>query len=270
MISFKLFFENLGQKHAIPNSPRSQRKQNQKDTYRRKAAESFSKMKDLLEKMGYVVKGEDEYTNEYGPYHMRPGKYIRMANMNKFDKIGQPKNLPKNYYKALFILAHEVGHSLQYVGDTNVQKSDFADRHIDTSYYSNRNNKYDVPTGKRTYELSKQLDIIYHEIDAWIRGLEFIPKELQGSYKEYAKFPLQGYLGRLIKYKVTLEELEDFPELGERLNVMDFNVEDLPQEFRGKQQTKKDFRLNGQVRSANRQQRSQDDKKALEDLLAGL
>jgi len=101
--------------------------------------------------------------------------------------VGPLSKIP--YVRVLFTKAHEVGHVLQWNEDTN-----------ETHYFEKQYNS--IMNAKTPEEALKIEDInsFWRELDAWARGLEFIPDEFKSEYKKYAQRCYRSYQDHSIGY----------------------------------------------------------------------
>jgi len=184
--SFNTFYEKFSfDPREWFTSPEVQKKLTQNEIsmnlkYRRSAHENFKKLKDVTSKLGYTI-------------HKHPYDYQN----TKKRKIGLMKPNPKDYgasdipyINVLFTLAHEVGHALQ-VDYTKEIRSDF--------YTVWRDEYIKSPKGINDEELIS-LEKLYYELDAWVRGMEYIPTELKAQYKKYAYGAYKTYMRKFPKY----------------------------------------------------------------------
>jgi hypothetical protein len=172
MKSFSVFFENLGVKHTQPDSARSQRKKKKLDNIKEKVSKNMKDIRNILKTMGYNLKKAD-YS-----YTTRKDKLVAIEKIRSWRTIPEYK---QKYVSALFILAHETGHTLQWGNDNKQKLFDFF---FQKTYSAND----DTEKSKLNH-----LEKMYYEIDAWVLGLQFIPDFMRPSYKRYAISNLKTY-----------------------------------------------------------------------------
>lgn len=192
MISFNQYFEerfSLNPKKWF--SPKVEQIINQEDlklrsNARKQAVKYIPMLKKILRERGYTLhKNDFAYTN-------RSDKKLALSKSDSREKkvYDDPvNNLP--YIRTLFTLAHEVGHVLQWDEETNTKENfeNFFQEVISTK----RNNPW------KEQEI-RSLHKLWYELDAWVKGMEFIPMEYKRQYKQYAYKAYGSYMDKLPKY----------------------------------------------------------------------
>jgi hypothetical protein len=202
MESFSVFFENLGFKHAQPDSARSQKKKKKLENIREKVSKNIKDIRNILKTMGYNLKKAD-YSHT-----IRKNKLVAIEKIRWLPHV---PNYKQKYVSALFTLAHETGHTLQW-GDDDKKK--FFDFFFQKTYSAND----DTEKIKLTH-----LKQMYYEIDAWVLGLQFIPDFMRPSYKAYAISNLRSYSAAKPKEIVY----SDYPYLKDAMDQMRITDSDL-------------------------------------------
>lgn len=144
---------------------------------------NIRKLKYVLKEMGYVVHKHDF------AYHLKKDRKIGISKSDIYEK--SPQKIP--YVKALFTLAHEVGHALQWEPGTDLQynfKELWAKQLAQSQF---------IQRGLTDKALEDQIRL-YYELDAWVRGMQFIPIRLKAQYKKYAYWSYKTYMHRHPKY----------------------------------------------------------------------
>ena len=196
MDSFEIFYEkfSLNPKNWF-QSPEVKRKLREQEIAmrandRRHARENIKKLKDLLKSKGYLI-----YRSDIGSYSARKSRMIGLSDQDiTYDKRKYTGSLSLAYIRALFTLAHEVGHALQW--DDGTDKEERFDEFHDQVLNAKNDDPEQV---KYILDLQK----IWYELDAWDKGMEFIPIELKPQYKKYAYNNYQTYMDRLPRYYRT-------------------------------------------------------------------
>lgn len=156
---------------------------------RRHARENISKLKNVLKTKGYTIHKSDN-----GSYTLRNGRLLGLSKDDIVtDKTKYTGSLSIPYIRVLFTLAHEVGHVLQW--DDNDKKTKF-----DEFYIQVKNLKTKDPEAEQNL---LTLQKVWYELDAWVKGMEFIPVELKPQYKKYAYKYYTMYMDGLSKYYRT-------------------------------------------------------------------
>ena len=153
---------------------------------RRHARENIKKLKDLLKSKGYII-----HKSDYS-YTVRKDRKVGLSNKdiitNDMNKYQGSLSIP--YIRTLFTLAHEVGHVLQWTDNDKKERFDeFFKQQMETRR----------STPWRENELL-HLHKMYYELDAWVKGMEFIPVELKPQYKKYAYDSYKTYMKKLPKH----------------------------------------------------------------------
>lgn len=182
-----------------------------------KATIAFAKLTRLLTDMGYTV---GKTNDKDGSYHGNAGdiKIIGVA-PTKFKKKMQYIDDPVlsiEQMRQLFVLAHEAGHAHQYENGKKIALPEFAKLLVDMTEEN--------PAQREA--IRKHVDtlyIIWEEIDAWVKGMQFIPEEYQDKYKQYA---LTSYRTYLQHYGESYFKLE--PLIAELLRKMDYERHSMP------------------------------------------
>jgi hypothetical protein len=138
----------------------------------------------VLKQRGYSIHKHDF------SYTVRKDRKVGLENAKSEDTkyiVGPFSKIP--YVRVLFTKAHEVGHVLQWNEDTN-ETHDF-----EKQYNS-------IMNAKTPEEALKIEDInsLWRELNAWARGLAFIPDEFKVEYKKYAKKCYGTYQDHHISY----------------------------------------------------------------------
>lgn len=190
MISFEDYFEERFSINPMDwfKSPEVKRRLREQEVAlrekdRRHSREYILQLKNLLKSKGYTIHKADF------AYTVRGG---RKVGLSKKDTMEPDKN-PK-YIRALFTLAHEVGHILQW--DDSTDKKEKFDEFYDQIQSTQSTNPEKVDTILHIQKL-------WYELDAWVKGMEFIPMELQLRYKNYAYRSYLTYMETLPRYYRT-------------------------------------------------------------------
>lgn len=182
---------------------------------RKGASENIKKLKAVLKKYNYDIgKGESNY-HQYRFSDDPSKKALRLA-PHRDDPAYLKKNLGKDnipYVKVLFTLAHEVGHALQWDHDTDEMER--FDDFFDEVWAEKRKATMTGMTDeiKSAIETIQHIHKMWYEINAWVKGLEYIPKELTEKYKKYAIY----YLFTYMKDENPLKYYIDNPTLRQEL-----------------------------------------------------
>ncbi|MBF0207895.1 MAG: hypothetical protein HQK53_13510, partial [Oligoflexia bacterium] len=128
------------------------------------------KLKKLLKDKGYTV-------HKHGfSYTMRKDRKLGISpgdSSRERENYKEPLlNIP--YIRTLFTLAHEVGHVLQWDDETDTREKfdEFLNQRANAEYLETQN--------------LENLHKLWYELDAWIKGMQFIPVEYKRQYKQYA------------------------------------------------------------------------------------
>lgn len=196
---------------------------------------AFNNIVNILRDMGYTLIKDDS------SYQMRVGRKI---------SVGEPSRMWYDKNKeALFTLAHEFAHALQWKypdpKDKDIKLSDFKnfdrfqerEEELKVSPFASRGDTFN-PTANLIHsdnvnKLAKSLKKIWYELDAWVGGLEYIPKDLHPEYKHFLKEYLNTYFNA-IPQGIEVD-FNDFEHLTDMMNALDYTVEDLPPRFQGLQ-----------------------------------
>ena len=198
MIPFNLYYERFNIMNLFPKLKKRlfDKTVRNRQEVRAHARENIAKLKDVLKKDGYTIqKSEDGRT-----FTVRRTRRMVLTSPKQEDK-GLRSTVKIPYLKTWFTLAHEVGHVLQWqAGRPDVDKrtneyislvKDFNIRKTTTSNIRNLEPK-----------LWQELDELYNfhlELDAWVRGLQFIPPQYHKMYKQYAKVMYNTYKSPIVK-----------------------------------------------------------------------
>jgi hypothetical protein len=164
-----------------------QNEKRMRENARKQAHVYIPKLKQILKSQGYKIhKNEFAYTTRK---ERKLGLSPKDAGKDTTKYTDPVLNIP--YIKTLFTLAHEVGHVLQWDNETNTKHNfkEFYDTQVDAE----KENPY------------KRLDLehihkLWYELDAWIRGMEFIPVEYKSLYKKYAYSAYTTYMNKSPKF----------------------------------------------------------------------
>jgi hypothetical protein len=198
MIPFNLYYERFNILNLFPKLKKRLFDKTVRDRQevRAHARENIMKLKDVLKKDGYTIqKSDDSYT-------VRRTREMKLNSPRGESNFRTSVSIP--YLKVWFTLAHEVGHVLQFQDG----KPEIA-RRIDeySSLVKDFNTrKTTVPSIRQLEpELWSELEELYNfwsELDAWIRGLQFIPVQYQPMYKRYAKAMYNTYKSSIVKQQM--------------------------------------------------------------------
>ena len=188
MMSFLEFLtEKLGVKHLTPDGKRKSRKEQQQKNNRQIIIQNISKIKDILDDLGYLLKK--------GDYDHTVRRY-RLVALSRRKQWTLPKHAyDKKYISNLFALAHETGHAMQWVGNKE-EKFDY--------FFSLIQNAKSEDERKEL----KHLEQMFYEIDGWVKGKQFIPRYLLNSYFKEAEISLQTYMKHPLDYYRQFDYLE--------------------------------------------------------------
>lgn len=214
MISYNLYFEAFNLRSLFRSS--TAKKLAEEDLKKRKqealsgARENFIKLKTLLRDQGYsIIKSDD------GSWMHRKNMQVGLdkpSNEARFAKIDIP------FLKVLFTLAHETGHALQWeTGKREKTMEKLDELHSMISDHGTRQVSYQGLPQKQPYwwkHLTELYDFWY-EIDAWLKGMKFIPPKYIPLYKQYAKKCYMTYATPLVRRNLSRYILE--------LKMLDFN-----------------------------------------------
>jgi hypothetical protein len=176
MESFELYFEkNFLSRFFIDKDA----EQLLSEKTRRTASVYIKQLKDILKQKGYTI-----HKHSFA-YTVRKD---RKVGLSKKDTADYPynkemKHLNKKYIKTLFTLAHEVGHVLQWNDETDMKQrfEEFFDERQKLS-------------SEVEFKKLQNLQIVWYELDAWVKGMEFIPIEFKPEYKKYALYYYTTYI----------------------------------------------------------------------------
>lgn len=169
------------------------------------ARENFIKLKNLLASREYrIIKSEDE-----GNYHLRKTRTIGLTSAK--NNLMNLKNEP-TFLRVLFTLAHETGHALQWTEDgSKIRLTDKMDEMYDHLLRINNTTPswtdleaQDQPQWNRLTELYD----FWYELDAWIKGMKFIPPAYHNMYKKYAQQCYSTYMTHYVKKNLSRFILE--------------------------------------------------------------
>lgn len=142
------------------------------------------KLKKLLKDKGYTIHkhGYSYTTRKERKLGISPNDTSREIKGYKEPLL----NIP--YIRTLFTLAHEVGHVLQWDDETNTKEKfdEFSTELFDANHYK----KMDL----------ESLHKLWYELDAWVKGMQFIPVEYKRQYKQYAHRAYQTYMHKFPRY----------------------------------------------------------------------
>jgi hypothetical protein len=158
----------------------------EREEVRKKCLVTIKKLKDIAKVDGYkMIKDEFAYTS-------RTERTIALSKTESREEFKDPL-LTIPYVKVMFTLAHEVGHTKQWMDEDNKhQARDFFHQELDTM-----RSKKDV---KHLHHIQK----LWYELDAWVKGMDYIPSEFVDIYKKYALDSYQTYMDK--KAKTYLKE----------------------------------------------------------------
>lgn len=162
---------------------------------RKSASESFRRLKETLRKGGYTT---HRYYKDYTQFST---KTLGLSKLRDEKKPITTLNHNKVYLRVLFTMAHEVGHTLQWSYD-----DDIAD-YVQVGFKEFIQEVRDAG-GHQSANMSelKHMFRMYLEIDAWVRGMEYIPRNLIVPYKEYARACIATYRDHIpAVYKNTMK-----------------------------------------------------------------
>ena len=103
-------------------------------------------------------------------------------------------------------MAHEVGHVLQWQDEDNTQ----------VRFMEFYNQKFNEPHNRWLPHIHK----LWYELDAWGRGMEYIPLEYREEYKQYAYYAYKTYMDALPDVYAGEMMLRN---LLQKLNVQKYN-----------------------------------------------
>jgi len=138
----------------------------------------------ILKQRGYSI-----HKHEFA-YTIRCDRKVGLDNpKNKKGQyiVGPNSKIP--YVRVLFTKAHEVGHVLQFDETKNETYT------LDTKVARILNAK----TLKEA-DMLRHIHEFWDELDAWARGLAFIPPEFKREYKKYAKKCYSSYQDHSISF----------------------------------------------------------------------
>lgn len=187
MESFELYYEkfSLNPRNWFV-SPEERERIQQQDNILRANARKYAhiyipKLKQILKQSGYSI-------HKHGfAYTSRRDRKLGLAVKDSHEKFNDPV-LSIPYIKTLFTLAHEVGHVLQWDDETNT-------KHRREEFLKHEGEAEQESPYKRL-EL-EELHRLWYELDAWVRGMQFIPVEYKPKYKQYA---YKAYTSYMIKF----------------------------------------------------------------------
>ncbi len=190
MESFDIYYEkfSLNPKHWFisPDEKRHIDQENKKlkDQARKNAHIYIPKLKQILKQEGYTIHKHDF------SYTTRKQRKLGLSTKDGKEEY-KDSILSIPYIKVLFTLAHEVGHVLQW--DTETDTKYRFEEFYEAQKEAERENPY------------KRLDLenihkLWYELDAWVRGMQFIPIEYKQQYKQYAFKAYKTYMTKVPKY----------------------------------------------------------------------
>lgn len=158
-----------------------------KDQARRNAHIYIPKLKQVLKDNGYII-----HKHGYS-YTSRKEKTLGLSpsDSSREDYKYKDPVLTIPYIKVLFTLAHEVGHILQWDTETNTKYK------FEEFYEAQKEAEKESPYKRLDLEIIHKL---WYELDAWVRGMQFIPIELKPQYKQYAYRAYRTYMTKVPKY----------------------------------------------------------------------
>lgn len=156
-----------------------------KERARKNAVKYIPMLKTTLRDKGYTI-----HKHGYA-YTVRGSRKVGLStdDARVGDKSFQ-NELTLPYIKVLFTLAHEVGHTLQWSDDDT--KENFED------FFKAQKEAEKIDPYKRL-EL-ESLHKLWYELDAWVKGMQFIPNELRQKYKQYAYHSYTSYMKKIPQY----------------------------------------------------------------------
>ena len=156
-----------------------------KEDARKKASLYIPKLKQILKDRGYSIHKHDF------AYTVRKDRKLGLSKkdtMGDKTKYSNPLN-NINYIKAWFSLAHETGHVLQWNEETDTNEK------FDEFFQEIREKKFEFDK-----EQVLHIHKLWYELDAWVKGMSFIPSEYRSAYKQYAFNSYKTYMNRSPKY----------------------------------------------------------------------
>jgi hypothetical protein len=194
MISFQEYYEekfSLNPKKWFISPEEKARIKREDDKLRSNARKNahiyIPKLKQILKQEGYTI-----HKHDYS-YTARKDKKLGLS---PTDSSREPMNYKEPllnipYIKTLFTLAHEVGHVLQWDNENNTR--------------IRFNEFYAAQSSAAKIDPYKKLDLeslhkLWYELDAWVKGMQFIPVEYKRQYKQYAYRAYQTYMTKLPKF----------------------------------------------------------------------
>jgi hypothetical protein len=145
------------------------------------------KLKQILKDQGYSI-------HKHGfSYTTRKTKKLGLApkdsSREDYNYKDPVLNIP--YIKTLFVLAHEVGHVLQWNNETNSKYK------FEEFYDAQKDAERESPYARLELE---DIHKLWYELDAWVKGMQFIPSEYKRQYKQYAYSKYQTYMTKAPKH----------------------------------------------------------------------
>ena len=208
MDTFKVYYEKFSwNPRTWFQSPEAKRQLAEEERMARtetraKYQTSIKKLKDLLKQKGFIIHKHDY---SYAVFKDKKiGISPKESSREKLKYKDPISDIP--YIRTLFVLAHEVGHILQYDDPLhNARYRAFvAEEDAISEYYDNLD--------------LKNLHKLWYELDAWRKGMEFIPIEYLPQYKKYA---FQAYKTYMDYYPGNYARLPLLRNLLEVLNLSD-------------------------------------------------
>ena len=208
MDTFKVYYEKFSwNPRKWFQSPEAKRQLAEEERISRTEARakyhtSIKKLKDLLKQKGFIIHKHDYSYAVYKDKKIGLATKETSRDKRKYNDV----LLDIPYIKTLFVLAHEVGHILQY-----------DDPFHDARYKAFVAEQDAIPDYEYRHHM-KNLHKLWYELDAWRKGMEFIPIEYLPQYKKYA---FQAYKTYMDYYPGNYARLPLLRNLLEVLNLSD-------------------------------------------------
>lgn len=170
------------------------------------ARESIAKLKKILKERNYVI------IKDGASYTTRKERKLALSRDDIRSHWGMKRKVNTTtlpWMNALFSMAHEVGHVLQW--------REHDDRKVNFEEFFKELEK--VRHSRTLKENVLHIHQLWYELDAWIRGMEFIPEQYREQYKKYALFFYKSYMKTNPRYYY-----EDEAMLRMLLTKLDFEI----------------------------------------------
>jgi len=156
----------------------------EREAVRKNTHKHMRELNAILKKINYSIHKHDR------DYSSRTNRKIGLSNAkNNATKyiVGPLSKIP--YVRVLFTKAHEVAHALQW--DETTGKKYFFDAQL--------KRVMNAKTREEAVEI-EDVNMFWNELDAWARGLTYIPNEFKVEYKKYAQRCYKSYQDYPVDY----------------------------------------------------------------------